>query len=249
MPASSLAATGALKRRLSGRIGRQPLFAFSRSQLKVAVKGSRTRKPKRFSTVLAMPEALPGPAGVLTPLPYTSCIFVPGVRVRLHASVTRFKRSAAGSSPSALSIALRSWPETSRTATRSPKPSTAHQTLACTLASVAGPFRCSTKCWSSSTGWLWSGTMRCTNGPPVLNLKLDGPASSTPLTDRSPARSCTLQDTPGGRSSSRSKDQLRSLSQRPEPLVSWVSLQVRASGASALASPKMTALSSNLTTT
>ena len=60
---ASLRGTGALKFSRMGRIGRQADWAFSRSQLKLAVNGSRTWKLKRFSTLLATP------LGVLTPLP------------------------------------------------------------------------------------------------------------------------------------------------------------------------------------
>ena len=42
MPCSSFTGTGALKLSVSGRMGRQALCAFSRSQLKLAEKGSRT---------------------------------------------------------------------------------------------------------------------------------------------------------------------------------------------------------------
>ena len=43
MPSACLRGTGALKLRLIGRIGRQADWAFSRSQLKLAENGSRTR--------------------------------------------------------------------------------------------------------------------------------------------------------------------------------------------------------------
>ena len=81
MASASLRGTGALKFRLMGRMGRQADCAFSRSQLKLAENGSRTVKVKRFSTELAMP------LGVLTPLPYTSCILDADVRRRLQARV------------------------------------------------------------------------------------------------------------------------------------------------------------------
>ena len=60
---ASARATGALKRSRKGRSGVQGAFAFSRSHEKLAVKGSRTVKSKRFSTSFAMPL---GPA---TPAP------------------------------------------------------------------------------------------------------------------------------------------------------------------------------------
>ena len=65
----------------------------------------------------------------------------------------------------------------------------------------------------------------------------------------SPERSCSVQLMPGGRSASNSKTHSRSLVQRPLPLVAWGLLQLSARGAGALGSPKLTALSSNLTTT
>ena len=61
--AASLRGTGALKRSVIGRSGRQAACAFSRSQVKDTAKGSRTWKLKRRSTLLATPE------GVATPLP------------------------------------------------------------------------------------------------------------------------------------------------------------------------------------
>ncbi len=61
--AASARVTGALKRSCMGLSGRQAACAFSRSQLKLAAKGSRTSKDRRRSTLLAMPE------GVATPLP------------------------------------------------------------------------------------------------------------------------------------------------------------------------------------
>ena len=60
---SSLRATGALKTSSIGRIGMQAAWAFSRSQLVLAVKGSRTLKAKRRSMRLATP------LGVATPAP------------------------------------------------------------------------------------------------------------------------------------------------------------------------------------
>ena len=60
---SSLRATGALKTSSIGRIGMQAAWAFSRSQVVLAVKGSRTLKAKRRSMRLATP------LGVATPAP------------------------------------------------------------------------------------------------------------------------------------------------------------------------------------
>lgn len=81
MPCASLTGTGALNDRRMGRIGRQAAWAFSRSQPKSALKGWRTVKSKRFSTLLATPLS------VATPLPNTSCILLPAVSRRVQASV------------------------------------------------------------------------------------------------------------------------------------------------------------------
>ena len=80
---ASLRGTGALKARRIGRIGKQGAWAFSRSQLKLRCKGSRTLKAKRLSTVLATPPA------VATPLPKTICTLDAGVNRRLQPSVTK----------------------------------------------------------------------------------------------------------------------------------------------------------------
>ena len=151
IPSTSLRGTGALKFRLIARMGKQAAWAFSRSQLKVAAKGSRTVKSKRFSIEFGMPSTPPA-AGVATPLPQTNCTLADGVKRRLHARVTMFKGdfSAAEARPCDLSSAALSAPSISRTATRSPRPSTAHHTFACTLARVAGPLRRSVKNCSSS---------------------------------------------------------------------------------------------------
>ena len=148
IPSSHFFGTAAVKLSVMGRIGRQALCAFSRSQLKLAAKGSRTRKSNRFCTVLATPS------GVATPLSNTSCSLADGVRRRLHASVTKASGfcAASRSQPWALSNAARSLPSTKRTATRSPKPSTAHHMCACTLARLAAPDRRNAKYCSSSTG-------------------------------------------------------------------------------------------------
>ncbi len=165
-PSASLRDTGALKARRIGRIGRQAACAFSRSQLKLTENGSRTVKAKRFSTELGTPP------GVATPLPKTICTFEAAVSLRLQVRVTKRKESLAASFSSLreASSAARAAPSMRRTGTRSPRPSTAHHTLACTLCSVAGPLSCSRKCWSSSMRWYVPGRMFCTNGPPVLNL-------------------------------------------------------------------------------
>ena len=55
--------TGALNWSVIGRIGMQAAWAFSRSQPMLAVKGSRTVKAKRRSTLFSTPP------GVATPLP------------------------------------------------------------------------------------------------------------------------------------------------------------------------------------
>ena len=70
--------TGALNFNSIGRIGKQPACAFSRSQLVLAVNGSRTVKPKRRSMRLGTP------LGVATPAPYTTCTRLAGVRRRAH---------------------------------------------------------------------------------------------------------------------------------------------------------------------
>ena len=144
--AASLRGTGALKDSVIGRIGRQAAWAFSRSQVNSAKNGARTSKVKRFSTLPATP------LGVTTPLPHTSCTRDEGVSRRLHASVTMDSgsRAACLSRPWAWSSAARSLPSIRRTGTRSPTPSAAHHTFACTLASCAGPLSCSTKNCSSS---------------------------------------------------------------------------------------------------
>jgi hypothetical protein len=79
---ASFRATGALKARRIGRIGRHAAWAFSRSQLKLTENGSRTVKAKRFSTELGTPP------GVATPFPKTICTFEAGVKRRAHASAT-----------------------------------------------------------------------------------------------------------------------------------------------------------------
>ena len=90
--------------------------------------------------------------GALTPLPNTSSTLAEGDSARLHAMVTMASGSfaAAVSSPCDLSKAARSLPSISRTATRSPSPSTWHHTLACTLLDVAAPLSLSVKYCSSS---------------------------------------------------------------------------------------------------
>lgn len=136
----------------------------------------------------------------------------------------------------------------SRIGTRSPRPSTAHHTWDCRLAAVAAPLSRSTKYCSSSMRDEGPGRTCCTNGPPVLKpVRVTG--SSKPLGDLKPLFTCTVQFTPGGRSFSNSKAHSRSLVQRPLPRVAWASLQLSDTGAGALASPKLTALSLNLTTT
>ena len=79
---ASARGTGALKASVIGRIGRQAAWAFSRSQLKLAVKGSRTVKRNRDSTEVATPP------GVLMPLPYTTCTLAAAGRRRLQVKVT-----------------------------------------------------------------------------------------------------------------------------------------------------------------
>ena len=147
-PSSHFLGTGAVKVSAIGRIGKHALCAFSRSQLKLAAKGSRTSKPNRFCTVLATPS------GVATPLSKTSCSFADGVRRRLQASVTKASGFCAASRSQlwALSKAARSLPSIKRTAIRSPRPPTVHHMCACTLARLAAPDRRKAKYCSSSTG-------------------------------------------------------------------------------------------------
>ncbi len=144
-----LRVTGALKRRLSGRIGMQAAWAFSRSQPSCASNGARTCQSQRFSMRLATP------LGVATPLPNTSVTRAAGGRVRLQARVAWASGAAAASrvSPSAFSTASRGAPVTARTGTRSPMPSTAHHTLASRLSALAGPLSFSKKICCSSIGW------------------------------------------------------------------------------------------------
>ena len=59
----------------------QAACAFSRSQLKLAVKGWRTLKAQRFSTRLATPGPL-AVSGVLMPWPQTISSCEPAVRRR-----------------------------------------------------------------------------------------------------------------------------------------------------------------------
>ena len=242
-PSATLRGTGALKFSVMGRIGRHAACAFSRSQLKFTVNASRTWKPKRRSTVLATPE------GVATPLPITRATLASGVNRRLQARVAYRKGSwaAALSQPLALSSSVRSLPSIRRIATRSPRPSTAHHTLACRLEVVAAPLNRSTKYCSSSMRDDVPGRTCCTKGPPVLNAKRPL-ASSAPLGDLKPLLTCTAQRTPGGRSFSNSNAHSRSLIQRPLPRVACASLQLSVTGAAAWASPKVTALSLNFTT-
>ena len=82
MPSASLRGTGALKFSTIGRIGKQPAWAFSRSQLNSAVKGCRTLNSKRFSSLLAIP------LGVATPFPMTRRMRAPDGSGRPHASAT-----------------------------------------------------------------------------------------------------------------------------------------------------------------
>ena len=67
---------GALKFTVIGRIGMQPAWAFSRSQLISAVNGWRTLKSMRCTCVLVMPLAS------ATPRSKTSETSVPGVKRR-----------------------------------------------------------------------------------------------------------------------------------------------------------------------
>ena len=67
---------GALKFTVIGRIGMQPAWAFSRSQLISAVNGWRTRKSMRRTCVLVIPLA------IATPRSQTSETSVPGVKRR-----------------------------------------------------------------------------------------------------------------------------------------------------------------------
>ena len=149
MPAATLRDTGALNDSTMGRIGRHAAWAFSRSHWNSTAKGSRTWKAKRFSTVFATP------LGVATPLPKTSCMRVPEVRRRLHASVAYCSGACAArlSSPRALRMSPRCAPSTRRTGTRSPTPSSAHQAWLRRLSCVAAPFSCSTNTCSSSMDW------------------------------------------------------------------------------------------------
>jgi hypothetical protein len=73
--------------------------------------------------------------------------------------------------------------------------------------------------------------------------------SSAPEADLKPATRVTVQRTPGGRSFSKSQTHCFSPVQRPVPLPACASLQLTASGAGALGSPKLMAAWSNFATT
>ena len=72
-PCACARVTGALKFRLTGRIARQSARAFSRSQLKLAMNGSRTVNSKRRCTELVtLPAAVAEVLATTRPLPTTN---------------------------------------------------------------------------------------------------------------------------------------------------------------------------------
>ena len=136
---ASARGTGAVKRSVIGRNGRQADCAFSRSQLNSTAKRSRTFHSKRCVSL----DPVAGPHTSRTPA-------IAG-NGRWQASNSRF---AAGqrdhSRARARSSASRGAPSISFTPMRSPSPSTSHQARRVAPAASAGPLKRSRKCWSSS---------------------------------------------------------------------------------------------------
>ena len=144
-----------------------------------------------------------------------------------------FSNCARGSSP------------TTRTAMRSPMPSTSHQAFAVTLASTTAPLRRSKKYWSSSICAPSYGCTDATAGPPVLKANSVGPVSASLIGFQS-ARAFKVQRVPGGTASRKSYSQTRSLAQRlvPAGTAPW---QLSVNGSGSRRSPNGTTASENLT--
>ncbi len=190
-----LRAIGALNDSVSGRSGVQGAFAFSRSHEKLAANGARTVKSKRRSVSFGIP------LGLVTPLPYTSCIFALAGSACAHDSVST--RAASFFRPKWSRSALRASSSAAVTGMRLPMPAASHQMFASAERGSAGPFSFSTNICRSSIsrepGRTFTG-----NGPPVWNVKRRGPLAALPATERNVSLSATEQRTPGGRSFSKS---------------------------------------------
>ena len=203
--------TAAVKRRRSGRIGRQGALARSRSQLTSAVKAGRTVKRKRCS----VPVTIFGLASAPMPFPHTRRSALAFGSGRWQVS-TRWRSACALSMRRAASNCARRSPPISRTPMRSPMPSTSHHALASTVLSTTAALRRSRKNWSSSTWLPSSGCNDSTAGPPVLKLNSVGPVSAagwaavpevsgvTGVTGFHSGRTFSVQRVPGARASRKS---------------------------------------------
>ena len=138
--------TGAEKRSSTGRSGRHGALARSRSQLISALKRARTVHAKLRGVVVTSVDG----AAAAMPAPHTMRMRVAAGSGRSQA--TSSQRWASPCRPRVRINSSRTAPCTRRSGTRSPRPSTSHQALRCTLARSTAPLLRKRKCWSSSTG-------------------------------------------------------------------------------------------------